>query len=192
MAIKLHTHDLHDTPPSSLMDSLQVQRWRQWKEKELGRALWLTTLRGRGARWSSGMGLGRLTAIQSLTQAYTNQTTSWLVRSWSTLVHRRTTRANINSQDSSRPGPKGSHHLPPYSGLCAWPRDQHPNVILSRDSQVWVPKFPKLGFLQLWGPITLCANLRLRWGLKKSCTPCQELSNDMSHATCMQGNQGNS
>jgi hypothetical protein len=25
-----------DAPPSSLMDSLQVQRWKQWKDKELG------------------------------------------------------------------------------------------------------------------------------------------------------------
>ncbi len=50
----------------------------------------------------------------------------------------------------------GSHHLPPYNILCAQPWDRHPNVILSQDSQMDVLKFPKLGFLQLWGPITLC------------------------------------
>jgi hypothetical protein len=29
--------------------------------------------------------------------------------------------ANTNSQDSTQPGLGGSHHLPPYSILCAWP-----------------------------------------------------------------------
>jgi len=62
-------------------------------------------------------------------------------------------RANTNSQDSPQPGLGGSHHLPPYNILCAWPWDQHPNVILSWGSQVGVPKFPKLGLLQLWKPI---------------------------------------
>jgi len=55
-----------------------------------------------------------------------------------------------------------------------------------------VPKFLKLGFPQLWGPITLCEDLWLRWGLKKSCSPHQELSNFMWHMTYMQGNRGNS
>jgi hypothetical protein len=98
----------------------------------------------------------------------------------------------MNSQDSPQPRLGGSHHLPPYSILCAWPQDQHPNVILSWHSQVGVPKFPKSRLLQLWRPITFCANLRLRWGLKKRCTHCRKLSNGMWHATCMQGNQGNS
>jgi hypothetical protein len=55
-----------------------------------------------------------------------------------------------------------------------------------------VPKFPKLGLSRLWGPITLFVNLWLRWGLTQSCSPCQELSNFMSHATCTQGNWGDS
>jgi len=55
-----------------------------------------------------------------------------------------------------------------------------------------VLKFPKLGFLLLQGPIALCSDLRLRWGLKKSCNPCQVLSNGMSHATYTQGNWGDS
>jgi len=46
----------------------------------------------------------------------------------------------------------------PYSILYGWPRDQHPNNILSQDSQVGVPKFPKLGLPQLWGPIILFAD----------------------------------
>jgi hypothetical protein len=66
---------------------------------------------------------------------------------------------NTYSQDSPQPGLGGSHHIPPYNMFFSWPRDQHPNVILSWDSEVGVPKFPKLGFPQLWGPITLCLDL---------------------------------
>jgi len=51
-----------------------------------------------------------------------------------------------------------------------------------------VPKFPKLGLPQLWGPITLHANLLLRWGLKQSCSPCWDLFNGMLHTTYTQGN----
>jgi len=52
-----------------------------------------------------------------------------------------------------------------------------------------VSKLPKLGLSWLWGPITLCAQLQLRWGLKQSYSPCWDISNDMLHATCMQGNR---
>ncbi len=34
---------------------------------------------------------------------------------------------NMDTQDSPRPGLGGSHHLPPYSILCSWPRNPHPN-----------------------------------------------------------------
>jgi len=62
---------------------------------------------------------------------------------------------------------------------------------LSRDSQVWILKFPKLGLLQLWRFISLCTNLQLRWGLKQSCSPLWELFTSMWHITCTQGSQGN-
>jgi hypothetical protein len=100
--------------------------------------------------------------------------------------------ANMDSQDSPPLGIGGNHHLLLYSILCAWPRDQHPNVILSQDSQVGIPKFPKLGLLWFWKPITLCANLRLKWGPKQSYSPHEELFNGMLHATYTQGNQGDS
>jgi hypothetical protein len=54
------------------------------------------------------------------------------------------------------------------------------------------PIFPKLGLLQLWGPITLCENLRSKWSLKQNCNLCGDLSNDMWHVTCTQGSQGDS
>jgi hypothetical protein len=101
-------------------------------------------------------------------------------------------RANTYLQDSPQPRLGGNHGLPPYSILCAWARDHHPNVILSRVSQMRVPKFPKLGFPRLWRPIILCANVLLKWHLKQSCSLCQNLSNGMWHTTYAQGNQGNS
>ncbi len=55
-----------------------------------------------------------------------------------------------------------------------------------------VPKFPNLGLLQFCKPITLCVNLRLRWGLKQSCSLHQELSNGMWHVTCTQKIWGDS
>ncbi len=49
-----------------------------------------------------------------------------------------------------------------------------------------------MGLPQLWGSITLCAHLRLKWGLKKSCNLHRELFNNMWHNTWKQGNQGDS
>jgi hypothetical protein len=57
---------------------------------------------------------------------------------------------------------------------------------------VGVPKFPQLELPRLWGPITSCANLWLRWGLKQSYSSCRKLSNNMLHFTCTQGNRGDS
>jgi hypothetical protein len=94
--------------------------------------------------------------------------------------------------DSPRPRLGGSHHLPPYGILCAFPQGPHPNGILSQDSQMGVLKLPKLGLLQLCEAIILCANFWLGWGLKQSCSPHWELSNSMSHATYTQGNRGES
>ncbi len=95
----------------------------------------------------------------------------------------------MDSQDSPQPGLGGSHHLPPYSILCASPRGPHPNGILSRDFQGGVPKFPNLGLPQLWRPITFSANLWSIWGLMKSCSSHRKLSKGMWHATYTQGNR---
>jgi hypothetical protein len=53
-----------------------------------------------------------------------------------------------------------------------------------------VLKFPKLGLPRLWRIITLFADLRLKWGLKQSCSPCRELFNGIWHTTFTQGNWG--
>jgi hypothetical protein len=62
----------------------------------------------------------------------------------------RTNTDSHDSQNSSRPRFGASHHLPPYSILCAWPQTLHPNVILSWDSQVGSLKIPEMGI-----PMTL-------------------------------------
>jgi len=120
-----------------------------------------------------------------------NQTTSWLVHSWS-IFGGRTSHERIRIHKTHHGRTWGKPHLPPYSILCAWPQDPHPNVILSHDSQMGVPKFPQLGLLQLWWPIILRADLWLIWGLKKSCSPFQDISNGMSQDTYMLGNRGDS
>ncbi len=53
--------------------------------------------------------------------------------------------SNTDSLDSPQPGLGGSHHLPPYSILCASPRHLHPNGFLSRESQGGVPKLSRFG-----------------------------------------------
>jgi hypothetical protein len=94
-----------------------------------------------------------------------------------------------DSQDSPWPKPRGSHHLPPYSILCASPRHLHPNGFLSRDFQGGVLKLSWFRLLPFCAIITLCSDLRLGWGLKQTCSSCQDLSSSVSHSTYMHRNQ---
>jgi hypothetical protein len=67
---------------------------------------------GRGACWSSGMRLGRMTSNQSLTRTCTIQTTSWLVHNLSTFgvrtSHKQTRTHKI-------------HHVPDLGDATAFP-----------------------------------------------------------------------
>jgi hypothetical protein len=54
------------------------------------------------------------------------------------------------------------------------------------------PEIPTIRTTRSWGPITLRVDLRLKWGTKKNCNPPWELSNNMLHTTCTQGNWGDS
>ncbi len=130
----------------------------------------LSTKRGRGVCWSSGMGLGRGTSFSYLLELASNQPTSWLVHI-------------LDSQDSPRPGLRGSHHLPPYNILYVMSRHLHPND-LSWDSQGGVPKLSRFGLSGLCVFITLFSDLRLGWGLKQTCSSPWELFNDVLHSTC--------
>jgi hypothetical protein len=148
-----------DAPPSYLMDSTMSPKKKTMEGKGVGaRSLARNISRVEGhagaPKWA-----GRLTS-KLITHTNLYKPDNKLVNAQ--LEHlwcMNEPQTNMDSQDSPRPKLGGSHHLPPYSILCAWPWDQHPNVILSQDSQVGVPKFPKLGLLQLWRPIILCAYL---------------------------------
>jgi hypothetical protein len=98
--------------------------------------------------------------------------------------------ANTDSQDSPWPRLGGSHHLPHYSILYAWPRGLHQMSFCPKTPKLGVLKFLKLGLLRLWRPIIFCVDLQLRWSMKKSCSPLRDLSKDMWHATCIQVIQG--
>jgi hypothetical protein len=90
---------------------------------------------------------------------------------------------NTDTQKSPRPELGGSHHLPPYSILCDWPRSLHPNDFSLPNGKLRQRRLPRL-----WSPITLRADLRLRCSLKQRCSSHPELSNDMSHALYKQVN----
>jgi len=93
-------------------------------------------------------------------------------------------RATLDSLDSPRPGLGGSHHLPPYSILWVTPWHPHPNGFYFRDSQGGVSKLSWFGLLGLWELIIPSSDLRLWWGLKRTCSSPQELSNGVSHSIC--------
>jgi hypothetical protein len=129
---------------------------------------------------------------QLFTWTYTYQTTSWLVCSWSTFgaqTHQRQTWIN-----------KIHHGLDlgeatTFLLIVFFVSGHKANTQLSfcpKIPKLGVPKFPKLGLSWFWRPIILCENLQLRWGLKQHCSPCQEISNNMWHATYTKGNQGDS
>ncbi len=96
---------------------------------------------------------------------------------------------NPDTQDSPRLGLGGSHHLPPYSILCASPRGPHPNCFLSWDSQVGVPKLHQPKLPQLWGRITSSVDFRSQCSLKQSCNPRRDLFNGMSQVAFTQENR---
>jgi hypothetical protein len=161
-------------------------KWNTSEEGGVGaHSLVHNTLKGRGACWSSGMGLGRVDKLHSLTHTGLHTThTKWLVHSWNTLGARMSHGLTRTHK---------THHGPDLGEATTFPIIVYSvaghgayiqMAFLSRDSRVGVPKSRQLGLLQLWSPITLRADLRLRCGLKKSCSSCQELSNDMWHAPC--------
>jgi hypothetical protein len=113
--------------------------------------------------------------------------TKWLVHSWSTFSAK-TNHGQFGLTRLTTARTWGKPPPSPYSILCTSLQGSHPNGFLSQDSHLGIPKLPTLGFLRLWGLITLCVDLRLRWCLNQSYSPRQEFSNGMSHATCMQGN----
>jgi hypothetical protein len=115
--------------------------------------------------------------------------TRWLVHAWNTFVVR---------TSHWWPRTHKIHHSPNSREATTFPHIIYSTPIHEALIQMAFclgtpkSKLPTLGLPQLWPLIILCADLRLRRGLNQSYSPRQELSNDMSHATCTQGNLINS
>ncbi len=107
---------------SQLLEGLKSEsKYKTTKGGGVGaRSLTHNTQRGRGACWSSGMGLGRVNKLHSLPRACTHPTQGGQCIVGALLVLGQTT-SNTNTQDSPLPGLGGSHHLPPYSILYTFP-----------------------------------------------------------------------
>jgi hypothetical protein len=119
---------------------------------------------------------------QLFTRTYTNQMTSWLVYNWSTFGAR------------TNHGQTQIHKI--HHGLNLGEATTFPLIVFyvpgheAYTQMSFCLKTPKLGLPQLWRPITSCANLRLKRGLKQSCNLHWEISSSMWNATYTQVNQG--
>ncbi len=115
---------------------------------------------GRGARWSFEMGLGRMTSINYSHKPAQNQTQSGQCIVGALLVLKRT----MGKLGFIRLTTAWTWGKPPPSPLIVYFVPLHKTHIqmafLSRDFQMGIPKFPKVGLPRFWGPITLRANLR--------------------------------
>jgi hypothetical protein len=172
---------------SQLLEGLKEESQIKDNEKKEGiRARSLTCSTGgvEGACWSFRIRTRKSDKPYSLTWICIKPTTKVVITHYAHFWCWDKPRATLDSLDSPRPGLGGSHHLPPYSILYVRPRHPHPNGFLSRDSQDGVPKLSWFGLLRLWKLITPRFDLRLRWGLKQTCSSPQELSNGVSHSTC--------
>jgi hypothetical protein len=192
-----------DGLPSSWIDSNVSLKWKQRKSQKLGHAPWFVALWGVEGR--AGTPAWDQEDWQALIHSHElaqNQTTSWLVHYWSTFgaktshgqtrIHKTHHGSNLREATTF---PLIIYYVPFHKAhiqmaFCLETPKWESWSSQNWDSQVGVSKFPKLRLPWLYGAITLCADLQSRWGLKQSCSPCREFSNNMLHATCTQGNRG--
>jgi hypothetical protein len=132
-----------DAPSHSLKDSNASLKVEIVKGKGVGvRPLVRSTLEVKGCagapRWGLRQMTSKLIIYTNLHKPNNKLVSVWLEHFWCT----NEPRAYMDSQDSPQLRLGGSHHLPPYNILCAWPRGLHPNVILSRNSQVGSLEIP--------------------------------------------------
>jgi len=116
----------------------------------------------------------------------TNQTTSWLMHSWSTFGARTN---HIHTWTHK------THHGPDFFFVILFVISHEGYIQMSfypKTPNLGVLKFSKLGLLLFWKPIIFCANLQLKWSLKQSFILHRDFSKDMWHATCTQVSQGES
>ncbi len=115
------------------------------------RSLAHNTLRGRGACWSSGMGLGRVDKLHSLTPACTQPTQSGQCIVGAPFV---LSRAMGNTTHKTHHGPDlgEATTFPLIVYFVASHKAYIQMAFLSRDSQVGVPNSRQLGLPRLWSP----------------------------------------
>jgi hypothetical protein len=123
---------------------------------------------------------------QLFTQTCINQTTSWLVRGWSTFG------ARMNHEHTKI---HKIHHGPDLGEVTTFPLIvfyviSHGGCIQMSFCfvipKLGVPKLLKLGLLAIWRAITSFVDLQLKWGPKQSYSPHLELSNNSGMPpTCM-------
>ncbi len=95
----------------------------------------------------------------------------------------------LDSQDSPWPGLGGSHHLPPYSILYTSPRRLRPNGFFVPGLSKGSPETARVGIPSTLQGYNFLFRPLIGRGLKQSCRSLQELSNGVSHATCMHGSR---
>jgi hypothetical protein len=94
------------------------------------------TLKGRGACWSSGMRLGRVNKFtHSHGLAHNSHKVVKCIIGAPLVLGRAT--GSTDTQDSQQLGLGGSHHLPPYSILCTFPRGPTSKWLFSLGTPEW-------------------------------------------------------
>jgi hypothetical protein len=135
------------------------------------------------------MGIRKNDKHQLFTHTCKNQTTSWLMHNLSVFGVRTNHRQTRTHK---------THHGPDLKEATTFPLILYfvlgHGTITQMAFCLRTPKRESRNSqsLQLWGHITLCADLRLRWGLKQSYNPHQWIYNGMLHTTYTQGNWGDS
>jgi hypothetical protein len=84
---------------------------------------------------------------------------------------------------------------PPLSPLIIYfvpLHEAHIQMTFCPETRKWEFQNSQLGLPRLWGPISLCEKLWLKWGQQQSYSPCRRLFNNMSHDTWTWGNLGDS
>ncbi len=119
-------------------------------------------------------------------ESASNPPTRWLVPCWSTFSAR-TSHGRLRTHNTHHGLDSREATTLPHIVYFAPLRKGHIQMAFCPRT----PFLPRLELPQLCKVITLRTNLRLGQGLKQSYSSCRNLSNGVSHATCMHRNRVN-
>ncbi len=154
-----------DAPPNSLMESIMNPKCENSERtKNWGTFLGLQYFGGqRGVLEPRDGDQDEWQASQLFTQTCTNQTTSWLMHScntfgaWTSHAQTQTHKTHHGPNlGEATTFPLILFSLPSHGGCTQM------SFCPATPKLVRVSKFPKLGLLQLWKPIALCLDFRLK------------------------------